>query len=43
MERVFSYTIPGTEVTHCIVMIRKTGPTPKKYPRRWAQIKKKPL
>ena len=43
VERVFPYTIPGTEVTHCAVVIRKTGPTPKKYPRRWAQIKKKPL
>ncbi len=43
VERVFPYTIPGTEVTHCVVVIRKTGPTPKKYPRRWAQIKKKPL
>ena len=43
LERVFSYTIPGTDVTHCAVVIRKTAPTPKKYPRRWAQIKKKPL
>ncbi len=42
-ERVFPYTIPGTDVSHCVVMIRKTGPTPKKYPRRWAQIRKKPL
>ena len=43
VERVFSYRVPGTERTHCAVVIRKTGPTPKKYPRRWAQIKKKPL
>ncbi len=42
-ERVFSYTIPETEVTHCAVVIRKSGPTPGRYPRRWAQIKKKPL
>ena len=43
VERVFPYTIPGTDVTHCVVVIRKTGSTPKKYPRRWAQIRKKPL
>ena len=43
VERVFSYTIPETEVTHCAVVIRKSGPTPGRYPRRWAQIKKKPL
>ena len=43
VERRLDYTIPGTEVTHSAILIRKTGPTPKKYPRRWAQIKKKPL
>ena len=43
VERVFSYAVPGTDHRHCAVVIRKTGPTPKKYPRRWAQIKKKPL
>ena len=43
VERVFSYAVPGTERAHCAVVIRKISPTPKKYPRRWAQIKKKPL
>ena len=43
VERVFNYTVPGTDRRHCVLVIRKTGPTPKKYPRRWAQIKKKPL
>ena len=42
-ERQLAYTIPGTELRHCAALIRKTGPTPKKYPRRWAQIKKNPL
>lgn len=42
-ERVLAYDIPGTDVRHCAAVIRKTGTTPKKYPRRWAQIKKKPL
>lgn len=43
VERVFRYRIPGTEVRHTVVAIRKTGDTPAKYPRPWAQIKKKPL
>ena len=42
-ERQIAYTIPGTELRHCAAVIRKSAPTPKKYPRRWAQIKKKPL
>lgn len=37
------YTIPGTNVTHRIVRIQKIAPTPAKYPRRFAQIKKNPL
>ena len=41
-ERTVRYTIPGTDVTHSVVVIRKTAPTPPKYPRRWAQIKKQP-
>lgn len=43
VERTLDYTVPGTDVTHSAVLIRKTGPTPARYPRRWAQIKKKPL
>lgn len=42
-ERQLAYAIPGTEVRHCAAVIRKTGPTPARYPRRWSQIKKKPL
>ena len=37
------YTIPTTEVVHRVVCIQKTAPTPKKYPRRFALIKKQPL
>lgn len=37
------YTIPGTGVQHRLICIEKTSPTPKKYPRRFAQIKKQPL
>ena len=42
-ERQIAYYIPGTELRHCAVVIRKTASTPARYPRRWAQIKKKPL
>ena len=37
------YTIPTTDVVHRLVVIRKLSPTPAKYPRRFAQIKKQPL
>lgn len=43
VEKKLDYTIPGTDVTHCAVLIRKRSDTPAKYPRRWAQIKKSPL
>ena len=43
LEKQLNYTIPGTDVSHCAAVIRKTGSTPKRYPRRWAQIKGKPL
>lgn len=43
VEKYIEYTIPGTDVTHSAVLIRKTADTPPKYPRRWAQIKKTPL
>ena len=37
------YTIPGTDVTHRVVLIEKVAPTLKGYPRRWAKIQKEPL
>ena len=37
------YAIPGTDVVHSVICIRKTAATPPKYPRRWVQIKKQPL
>lgn len=43
VERCADYTIPGTDVTHTAVIIRKVSDTPAKYPRRWAQMKKQPL
>lgn len=43
VEKKLDYTIPGTDVTHCALVIRKVADTPAKYPRRWAQMKKNPL
>ena len=43
VEKKVDYTIPGTDVTHCALIIRKVADTPARYPRRWAQIKKSPL
>lgn len=43
LEKVVNYTIPGTDVTHSLIFIRKVAPTPARFPRRWAQIKKQPL
>ena len=40
---VTDYTIPGTEVTHRVVRIRKERPTPAGFPRAFARIKKAPL
>ena len=35
--------IPGTDIVHAVVIIGKTRPTPSGYPRRYAQIKKRPI
>ena len=43
IERECDYTIPGTEIVHSAILIRKSLPTPPQYPRRWAQIKKRAL
>ena len=41
--RIEKYTVPGTDAVHSVVIIPKTAPTPAKYPRRFAMIKKQPL
>ena len=43
VERTVDYQIPGTDVTHRLVFIKKIRETPKKYPRAFAKIKKNPL
>lgn len=43
VEWVKDYQIPGTDVIHRVVCVRKVSATPGKYPRRFALIKKQPL
>ncbi len=43
IEKVVDYQIPDTDIMHRAVLIRKTGTTPKGYPRRFAKIQKNPL
>lgn len=40
---IFKYTIPKTDITHSIVVIKKIKSTPDKYPRQNGKIQKKPL
>jgi len=40
---IFKYTIPKTDITHSIVVIKKIKNTPDKYPRQNGKIQKKPL
>jgi len=42
-QEFFEYTIPGTDVTHCAILLKKTTETPGKYPRRFARIQNSPL
>ena len=43
IEQQVDYPIPGTDVMHRVVLIKKVAPTPKGYPRQFAKIKKSPL
>jgi 16S rRNA (guanine527-N7)-methyltransferase len=43
VERVETLTIPRSDMTRSLVVIRKRAPTPKRYPRRHAEISKGPL
>ena len=42
-ERIIDCPLPSTEITHRLIVLRKRTPTPQKYPRRFAVIKKQPL
>lgn len=41
--QIVKYTVPGTDAVHSLVLVKKLAPTPEKYPRRFAMIKKSPL
>lgn len=43
VREIARYTVPGTDTVHAVVLVEKGKPTPAQYPRRWAQIMKKPL
>jgi 16S rRNA (guanine527-N7)-methyltransferase len=43
VERTQDYTIPGTDVHHRLIFIKKVTETPGKYPRTFAKIKKNAL
>ena len=43
VEDIRDYTIPGTDITHRVVVIGKVKPTPGAFPRAFAKIKKAPL
>ena len=43
VTEVQDYQIPGTDITHRLIVIKKMAPTLKGYPRRWAKIQKEPL
>ena len=43
VESVRDYTIPGTEIRHRLITIRKVKSSPASFPRAFARIKKNPL
>ena len=43
VAKTMDYQIPGTDVTHRLVIIEKVRPTPTQFPRPFAKIKKSPL
>lgn len=43
IEKIIDYTIPRTEITHRLVVIRKKNHTPKQYPRPFRKISASPL
>ena len=43
VEALRDYRLPGTDVRHRLILVKKFRPTPEKYPRPFAKIKKNPL
>lgn len=42
-EEIKTYHVPGTDICHSAVIIKKLKPTPQQYPRQYGRIKKAPL
>ena len=42
-EACHDYTIPGTDISHRVVVIKKIKETPSGYPRRFSKISKSPI
>ena len=43
IEKIIDYTIPHTEITHRLVVIRKKNHTPKQYPRPFRKFSASPM
>jgi len=43
LEGMETRTLPTIEVARLFPLFRKVGPTPSKYPRSWAEMKRSPL
>ena len=43
IEAIHDYTLPNTNISHRIILIRKVTQTPDGYPRKWAKIQRKPI
>ena len=43
VENIWEYSIAGTDLSYCVIVIKKIANTPSKYPRRFAKIQKNPL
>ena len=43
LESVTTRALPETDIVRAFPVYRKVSPTPSKYPRRWADMKKAPL
>ena len=43
IEEVKKAAIPGTDIVHSLVIIKKAKPTPPKYPRKAGKAKKEPI
>jgi 16S rRNA (guanine527-N7)-methyltransferase len=43
LQRHYDYAIPGTDISHRVIIIKKETNTPEVYPRRYSKITKAPL